>query len=235
MLEKKLLTIDEETTPELGQQEEGVTTEGSDAGASDDKSYKPDDKEHTYLELEQKLTEQGQELGEYRKFTEEVAPLLQVLQEDTELYNQVISRLSGDKSEAQATEMPVEDARKISHEEVEKVVEQRIRSFEEQQSFEKKVEKFISDHPDFRSKLPKIMEVIDQYEINDDIELAYKIANYDELQKKLASIEDAKEVVRNNAESVGGSGSAASGNLPQKDEFWDYMSPPQNPNSLFKR
>lgn len=226
MLDRKLLTIEEEVAeaPESASVSDTEAAEGM-------KDYKPEGKESSYLELEQKLTAQGQELGEYRKFTEEVAPLLKVLQEDKDLFGQVVGRLGGnaETQEEPAQAMPAP----TSADDVMQTVEQRIRSFEEQQTFERKVEKFIETHPDFRSKLPKIMEVIDRHEIHDDIELAYKIANYEDMERKLSLQNGAKDTAVENATSVGGGASPATGDLPAKDDFWDLLAPPQNPNSIF--
>lgn len=152
-----------------------------------------------YEELEKKLGTMGQELGEYRTFFNNIAPLLDKLDQSPELVQAILDGKI-DKSLAQAVyegKVNVSDAAVVSQaaeqvkkdlgknyqgtstEEVTKLIEEKVnevrKEFEESASlkdFEEKSQKFISETPDFVEYAEKIDKWLDEHDVT-DVEVAY--------------------------------------------------------------
>jgi hypothetical protein len=70
---------------------------GTEAPAADLKSFKPDGREESYVELERKLTQMGQENSELKRFYEDVLPALKTIDEDPRLKEEVLKKLYPDQ------------------------------------------------------------------------------------------------------------------------------------------
>jgi hypothetical protein len=152
-----------------------------------------------YKELEQKLGEQGRELGEYRQFFENVSPLLDKLDKDPALVKAILEDKIDDKLVQAVVEGRVElkdaevvteaqkqvkadlgkKAEAISQSDLERLIERKVaevrREFEEKadlQSFEERTSKFIESTPDFADYAEEIDSWLDSHDVT-DIEVAY--------------------------------------------------------------
>lgn len=152
-----------------------------------------------YEELEKKFGAQGNEVGEYRSFFNNIAPLLDKLDQSPEIVQAILDGKI-DKQLAQAAyegKINITDAAVVSQaseevkkdlgkdykatsaEEVEKLIEQKVnqvrRELEESsdlRSFEERAQKFIESTPDFVDHADKIDKWLDEHDIT-DIETAY--------------------------------------------------------------
>ena len=152
-----------------------------------------------YEELEKKLGTMGQELGEYRTFFNNIAPLLDKLDQSPELVQAILDGKI-DKSLAQAVydgKVNISDAAAVSQaaeqvkkdlgknyqgtspEEITKMIEQKVnevrKEFEESanlKDFETRTQKFIENTPDFVEYSEKIDKWLDEHDVT-DIEIAY--------------------------------------------------------------
>ena len=153
-----------------------------------------------YQELEQRLGAQGQELGEYRKFFQNLAPLLDKLDAAPELVQAIVDG-KVDKDIAKAVldgRVDIRDAAVVgqAHEvvktklgekayeaaspgEVEKLVEKQVEKFRKEfeekadlQSFQDYTQKFIEKTPDFQEYADEVDKWLDTHEVT-DIEVAY--------------------------------------------------------------
>lgn len=157
------------------------------------------DYEAQYKELESKLGAQGQELGEYRTFFKNIAPLLDKLDQSPELVQAILDG-KVDKNLAQAVydgKVSISDAAAVSQaatevkkdlgqgyqglsaEEVTKLIEKKAeeirKDFEEKadlSSFEDRSQKFIASKPDFVNYAEQIDKWLDEHDVA-DVEVAY--------------------------------------------------------------
>lgn len=177
-------------SPNLDQSTPGGQTEktGGDTGAK------------SYDELMSRFGQQGQELGEYRQFFQNIAPLLDKLDQAPELVQAIIDG-KVDKNIAQAVlenRVDVRDAAVVqeahdkvkedlgkkgyegtSPAEIAKLVEAQVskfqREFEEKadlKSFQEYTQKFIQNTPDFQEYADEVDKWLDSHDVT-DIEVAY--------------------------------------------------------------
>lgn len=154
-----------------------------------------------YKALEQRLGEQGRELGDYRQFFQNISPLLEKLDQAPELVQAIIDG-KVDKSLAQAVienRVDIKDAAIVqaaheqvkqqlgskgynaaSADEVNKLIETQVgkvrKEFEEKaelQSFEDYTRTFIQNTPDFQSYSGAIDQWLEDHDNITDIEVAY--------------------------------------------------------------
>lgn len=152
-----------------------------------------------YEELEKKLGGQGQELGEYRTFFTNIAPLLEKLDESPEIVQAILDGKI-DKTLAQAAydgKISITDAAAVSQaagevkadlgkdykgtspEDVTKLIEQKMKEMRREldessdlKSFEERSQKFIENTPDFIDHADKIDKWLDEHDVT-DIAIAY--------------------------------------------------------------
>lgn len=152
-----------------------------------------------YEELEKKFGAQGNEVGEYRSFFNNIAPLLDKLDQSPEIVQAILDGKI-DKKLAQAAyegKINIADAAAVSQaatevkqdlgkdykgtspEEVAKLIEQKVnevrRELEESaelKEFEARSQKFIESTPDFVEHADKIDKWLDEHNVT-DIEIAY--------------------------------------------------------------
>lgn len=177
-------------TPNQGTPTGETTTTGSVSG-TDQKAYE---------ELASRLGVQGQELGEYRQFFQNIAPLLDKLDQSPELVQAIIDG-KVDKDIAKAVmegRVDVRDAAVVAQaneevkekmgdkeynlatpETVTKLVEEQVakfrKEFEEKadlQTFQDYSQKFIEKTPDFQEYADAIDKWLDSHDVT-DIEVAY--------------------------------------------------------------
>lgn len=159
-----------------------------------------DDNVKAYDELQVRFGQQGQELGEYRQFFQNIAPLLDKLDQAPELVQAIIDG-KVDKGIAKAVlenRVDVRDAVVVQQahdqvktelgktayeaakpEEITKLVEAQVskfrREFEEKadlKSFQEYTQKFIEKTPDFQVYAEEIDKWIDAHDVT-DVEVAY--------------------------------------------------------------
>lgn len=175
-----------------------TSTQGAPAGQTDKTGGATDNK--AYEELMTRFGSQGQELGEYRTFFQNIAPLLNKLDEQPELVQAIIDG-KVDKQLAQAVidgRVDIKDAAVVqqaheqvkskmgekkyeaaSPEEITKLVEAQVEKFRKEfedkadlQSFQEYTQKFIEKTPDFQEFADEIDKWLDTHDIT-DIEVAY--------------------------------------------------------------
>lgn len=174
-----------------------TSNQGSPAGQANE--GRQTDYKTAYEELERKLGAQGNEIGEYRTFFNNIAPLLDKLDQSPEIVQAILDGKI-DKQLAQAAyegKINITDAAAVSQaseevkkdlgkdykatsaEEVERLIEQKVgevrRELEESsdlRSFEERAQKFIEETPDFVEHADKIDKWLDEHDIT-DIETAY--------------------------------------------------------------
>lgn len=158
------------------------------------------DNSKAYDELQTRFGAQGQELGEYRQFFQNIAPLLDKLDQSPEMVQAIIDGKL-DKSIAKAVlenRVDIRDAAAVqqahesvktalgtkkydaaSPEEIEKMVEAKVgkfrAEFEEKadlQTFQEYTQKFIETTPDFQEYADEIDKWLDSHDVT-DIEVAY--------------------------------------------------------------
>lgn len=173
------------------------SNQGSPAGQAQDGGQT--DYKALYEELEKKLGTQGNEIGEYRSFFNNISPLLDKLDQSPELVQAILDGKI-DKQLAQAVyegKINISDAAVVSQaatevkadlgkeykgtspEEISKLVEQKVnevrRELEESaelKDFETRSQKFIENTPDFVDHADKIDKWLDTHDVM-DIEIAY--------------------------------------------------------------
>jgi hypothetical protein len=197
------MTDGKQGSAEAGSPIEGPTTNTNDPGSQVGQPQDQGDEinyEESYKELEQKLGQQGAELGEYRTFFQSISPLLEKLDEDPVLVEAIMDgkidkELAIAVSEGRAT---IEEAKQVSEahkdvkkelgekeyestpaEEITKLVNQKVdemrAEFEqnaELRDFEESTQKFIENTSDFAEYAEDIDEWLDHHDIT-DIEVAY--------------------------------------------------------------
>lgn len=171
--------------------------QGSPAGQAQDGGQT--DYKVLYEELEKKFGVQGNEVGEYRSFFNNIAPLLDKLDQSPEIVQAILDGKI-DKNLAQAAyegKINITDAATVSQaaaevkqdlgkdykgtspEEVTKLIEQKVnevrRELEESaelKDFETRSQRFIENTPDFVEHADKIDKWLDEHDVT-DIEIAY--------------------------------------------------------------
>jgi hypothetical protein len=183
-------TVPPTATPNQGAQG-GETEETGSANGTEQKAYE---------ELSARLGQQGQELGEYRKFFENIAPLLDKLDQSPELVQAIIDG-KVDKDIAKAVvegRVDVRDVAAVSQanaevreklgekaydmatpESIAKLVEEQVAKFRKEfedkadlQTFQDYSQKFIEKTPDFQEYADDIDKWLDTHDVT-DIEIAY--------------------------------------------------------------
>lgn len=155
---------------------------------------------NNYDELSKRFGQQGQELGEYRQFFQNIAPLLDKLDQAPELVQAIIDgKVDKDIAQAvmegrvdirdaaivqQAAETVKEEIGKkafemATPETITKLVETQVNKFRKEfeekadlQSFQDYTQKFIEKTPDFQEHADEIDKWLDSHDVA-DIEVAY--------------------------------------------------------------
>lgn len=158
------------------------------------------DKAKAYDELEARLGAQGKELGEYRQFFQNIAPLLDKLDQSPEMVQAIIDgKLDKDIAKAvMEGRVDIRDAAVVqtahdqvktkmgdkayeaaSPEVISKLVEEKVdklrKEFEEKSEldkFQEYTQKFIDNTPDFKDYADEIDKWLDEHDVT-DIEVAY--------------------------------------------------------------
>lgn len=158
------------------------------------------DNSKSYDELAARFGAQGQELGEYRQFFQNIAPLLDKLDQSPEMVQAIVDGkfskeiakavLEGrvDVRDAAVVQQAHEQVREklgekaydaATPEAIEKLVENQVnkfrREFEEKsdlQTFQEYTQKFIENTPDFQEHADAIDKWLDTHDVT-DIEVAY--------------------------------------------------------------
>lgn len=214
-----------------------------------------------YDALEQKLGQQGEEVGQYRTFYNDIAPLLDKLNTSPEIVEAILSgkidptlvkavqegRVSiadaAAASQAQAqiqqlvkgTTPTAEDISRLVGEqtaEIRKDLEAQIKASEEARDFQAHVDDFISRTPDFAEYAQAINDWIDKHDVA-DIDVAYYAV------KGEMSVKDAKQQAeKDHAENAKNFALNAGGGNPQATFIRDgnlvdqLIAPRSNPNNF---
>jgi len=234
--------------------------QGASAGQTDVTGGAVDKK--AYEDLQSRLGTQGQELGEYRQFFQNIAPLLDKLDQAPELVQAIVDgKVNKDLAKAvlenrvdvrdavvvqQAhdqvkTKLGDEAYKAASPEEINKMVETQVskfrREFEEKadlQSFQEYTQKFIEKTPDFQEHAEEIDKWLDSHDVT-DIEVAYyavKGKMSEEAAKKAAEAAAADRAKDVVANAAGG-GQSATAKTDNKNLVDALISGRPNPNSFF--
>jgi len=211
---------------------------GANAGQSQQSQGEGVNYEEQYKELEQKLGQQGAELGEYRTFFQNINPLLEKLDQDPVLVQAILDGkidkdLAAAVSEGRAS---VDEAKQVteahkevkkdlgdkkyettSPQEIEKMVETRVqemrKDFEEGaelRAFEDQTQKFIEDTKDFADYADEIDKWLDTHNVT-DVSIAYWAVRgqMSEAQAAQKAEEDAGERAKEVAQNAAGGGVTA--------------------------
>ena len=215
-----------------------------------------------YEELQQRLGEQGQELGEYRQFFKNISPLLDRLDQAPELVQAIIdgkvdkvlakAALEGriDVRDAaavqQAHDQVKSDLGKKAYEaanpdEVNKLVAAQVekfrREFEEDRDlkeFQKYTQDFIAKTPDFQEHAEEIDKWLDTHEVA-DIEVAYyavKGKMSEEAAKKVAEAA-AADRAKDVVSNASGGGQTVTAKADGRSLVDQLIAGKPNPNSFF--
>lgn len=166
----------------------------------DNKNGQAEITQDMYDALEKKLGEQGNELGGYREFFENISPLLEQLDKNPELTQAIVDGkidqalgkavLDGKVSYGEAAavtdaakkvekEVGKQTMQSLSAEEIEKLIESKVSAtraeLEEKaalKDFETQTQNFINDTSDFTEYADEIDKWLDEHNVS-DIEVAY--------------------------------------------------------------
>lgn len=186
-----------------------------------------------YQELEKKLGQQGEELGGYREFVQNITPLLERLDENPDLVQAIVNGKIdkdlaqavldgkvqiGEAQEVQEAAKAVEkevgknNMQSLSPEEVEKMIEAKVsetRQEMEQQAeikdFESRTQEFIDNTPDFTEYAEEIDKWLDNHNVS-DIEVAYYAVKGQMSSKEAKKAADEAEAERNKELAMNASG-----------------------------
>ena len=243
-------------TPEQG------TPAGETKETGGDKSDKNTDQNKDYGELESRLGQQGQELGEYRQFFQNISPLLDKLNQQPDLVQAIIDGKVDDTIATAVMEgrIDIRDAA-VVHQANEKVKEKlgekeyelqtpetvaklvqaevdKVRKeFSEKsdlQAFQDYTQKFIEKTPDFQEYSDQIDTWLDNHDVS-DIEVAYYAVKgqiSEEKAKKMAD-EAAAERLKDVVTNAQGGGQSAQYSADGKPLVDSLISGEVNPNSFF--
>jgi hypothetical protein len=229
---------------------------GQAGGANDDAAAT------AYKELETRLGTQGQELGEYREFFQNIAPILDKLDQAPELVQAILDG-KVDKEIAQAVmegRVDVRDAAVVAKanedvkaklgeekynlatpESISKLVEAEVskvrKEFEEKadlQSFQDYTAKFIETTPDFQEYAEKIDKWLDTHDVN-DIKVAYYAVKGEmsESQAQKAADQEAAERAKDMMANAGGGGQQSQFAADGTPLVDKFIAGRPNPNSFF--
>lgn len=155
-----------------------------------------------YKDLESKMSEQGNELGEYRKFVNEAYPILEKLGDSPELLEairegkiddttvkQILSGTVTSQEGQQIVQAATKEANKegksqnMTEEQIDalvntkaqealKAVDQRISDLREEQDFKTRVDEFVSKTPDLKECIGEVQQWLEDHN-SEDLEVAY--------------------------------------------------------------
>lgn len=221
-----------------------------------------EDKSKAYDELATRFGTQGQELGEYRQFFQNIAPLLDKLDQAPEMVQAIVDgKLSKEIAKAVLEgRVDVRDAAAVqqAHEQVKeklgekaydaatpeaitKLVEGQVnkfrREFEEKsdlQDFQDYTQKFIENTPDFQEHADAVDKWLDAHDVT-DIEVAYYAVKgqLSETAAKKAAEEAAGERAKDVLSNASGGGQSAQYAVDGTSMADRYISGRPNPNSFF--
>ena len=192
-----------------------------------------------YEELNVKLGTQGQELGDYRKFFNQLTPVLEKLDAQPDLLKAIVDgRVDESLAKAVAEgKVKIEDAAAVtqahnqvkkelgkeydstSPEKMEKLLEEKLGIFKQQidekeslRDFEKNTAAFIASKPDFEKYADDITEWFKDHPENDDISTAYFAVVGQRLEKaqREGDTETAAEIAKAFALNASGGSSGGS-------------------------
>ena len=217
------------------------------------------DYERAYKELETRLGHQGQELGEYRTFFQNISPLLEKLDKDPVLVQAILDgKIDKDLATAvsegrvsigdaqQVTKANEEVKKALGKEEyaaanpkdIEKMVEERLaamrQEFEqnaEMKEFEERTQKFIESTSDFADFADEIDKWLDTHDVT-DIEVAYWAVKgrMSEAAAKQKAEEEAGERAKEVAQNASGGGVTAQYTADGRSLADILISSNRNPN-----
>lgn len=219
---------------------------GGQTGNSGEPDYKA-----LYEELNTKLGTQGQELGDYRKFFNQITPVLEKLDAQPDLIKAIVDGKVDAKLVQAALEgkIKIEDAAAIqqahnqvkkdlgkeydntSPEALEKLLEEKLgileKKFDEKESmrdFEKKTSDFIASKPDFEKYADAVTEWFKDHPENDDIATAYYAVVGQALEKaqREGDTEKAAEIAKAFALNASG-GSSGGAQAKSQEEVVDML------------
>ena len=219
--------------------------------------------------LEKKLGEQGQELGKYRNFFQDVQPLLKKLDGQPDLVQAILDGdidadvaqkvadgdISLDQGKAESTNNAQNDnnngdenqtsTQSLSPEQVEKIVEDRtsqvrqeveekLTKAERERQFEREIQDFMEQTPDFDKYANDIANFLNEHEEIENIEVAYNAVKGMKLEEERQ--EQAKQGKKQAAKdrAMNATGGRSQGKKAVKDSNMldDLIAPTSNPNSL---
>ena len=212
-----------------------------------------------YEELQVKLGAQGNELGEYRSFMKNVAPLLEKLDASPELTRAILSgkvntelAIAVEEGKISLSDATViteahkqvktelgKEAEKVSTNEMTKLVEEKMQEIrnefnekEDLKSFRDRTAEFIASKPDFEKYADEISKWFSEHKDQTDISIAYKAVKSDYLERAIANNdrEALAEAAKNLAlNATGGGGSITSKGHADEDVFDRLIASKSNP------
>jgi len=254
-----------ESAKDAGSSQKGVPapTSRQDAPAGETrKTGGADDAAQNFEELEKRFGQQGQELGEYRQFFQNIAPLLDKLDKAPELVQAIVDgKVDADLAKAVLEgKVEVKDAAAVQHaheevkkdmgkkayetakpEDITKMVETKVnefrREFEEKadlKSFQERTQKFIEDTADFEKYSKDVEKYIDEHDVT-DIEVAYYAVKGKMSEKEAQKVADeaAAERAKEVMANAAGGGQGPRGVISDENIVDKLISGRPNPNSLF--
>lgn len=215
--------------------------------------------EAMYKELEQRFGTQGNELGEYRTFFQNITPLLDKLNDapllvqaivDGTLNEDILKKIeSGEvkpaaaEAVAKANEQVKEDLgakayKAASPEEIEKLITEKVNAVRSElegkaalDAFEAKTQKFIENTSDFAEYAEGIEEWLDSHDVT-DIEVAYWAVKgkMSEEKARKTAVENGGEIAKEVASNAGGGNSSATATAEHRALVDSLIAGRSNPN-----
>lgn len=240
----------------------GQPQKTGDASGSRADVAKGEDTAKSYDELQQRFGQQGQELGEYRQFFQNIAPLLDKLDQAPELVQAIVDGkvdknlakavLDGrvDIKDAEVVQKVHDDVKKdmgkkaydkATPDEIQKIIESRLGEFRAEidqkadlRTFQENTQNFIQNTPDFEKYAEEIDKWIDEHDVT-DIEVAYWAVKgkLSEKEAKKAADEAAADRAKDLVADASGGGQGAQGIIDKKELVDKLIAGRPNPNQLF--
>jgi len=240
-----------------------TSNQGTPGGQAGTTGGETGDNSKSYDELMSRFGAQGQELGEYRQFFQNIAPLLDKLDQAPELVQAIVDgKVDKDIAQAvmegrvdirdaaivqQANEKVKEEIGKKAYdlatpESITKLVETQVAKFRKEfedkadlQTFQDYSQKFIEKTPDFQEYADEIDKWLDSHDVS-DIEVAYYAVKgkLSESNAQKAADVAAAERAKEIMSNAGGGGQTSQFTTDGTPVVDKLIAGRPNPNSFFK-
>lgn len=202
-----------------------------------------DDAKKSYDEAQSKIIDQGRELNDFKKRSQENEDFLntldKVLLNNPELADQLKSAIAGEMKGKTDKELDKDEDEEFEDEDIDVRIDKKLEEREKRAKIKKDRDDWIAKHPDF--KKPELgHKVLDLLEAEGlpftakTLDIAYHYVTKEEQTKKAKDEAIKKEEVadleRQEASSVGGGEPSPKGKTPQENPFDDFVGNSINPN-----